>query len=137
MKRGIRIWLVAVGGFLCFAELYGRNEGSNDPTVGDVVDPDHVLPAVIEFADAAVFFECNATDVDLGMQLFFDAEGWETVQISGPVGKLASHSVQISGPVGKLASHSEAAVQLFWCKTLNRTSRDWHVCFALLSLSVG
>ncbi len=104
MKRGIRIWLVAVGGFLCLAGLYGCNEDSNDPAVGDVVDPDPVLPAVIEFADAAVFFEFNATDVDLGMQLFFDAEGWETVQISGPV--------------GKLASHSEAAAQLFWCKTI-------------------
>jgi hypothetical protein len=42
--------------------------------------------AVIEFADAAIFFEFNATDLDLGLQLFFDAEGWQEVVVSSPDG---------------------------------------------------
>ena len=38
---------------------------------------------VIDFADTKIFFEFNSTDLDLGIQIFFDAEGWEEVEVSG------------------------------------------------------
>jgi hypothetical protein len=38
----------------------------------------------IPFADAEVFFELNATDRDLGLQVFLDAEGWERVVVADP-----------------------------------------------------
>lgn len=37
-----------------------------------------------EFEDAEVFFEFNATDNDLGLQIFLDAEGWDKVDVSDP-----------------------------------------------------
>lgn len=44
----------------------------------------------VEFAEAEIFFEFNSTDLDLGMHLFFDAEGWENVSVSGPDGTVFS-----------------------------------------------
>ena len=41
---------------------------------------------VIEFDEAKIFFEFNATDLDLGIHIFFDAEGWKEVRVSGPGG---------------------------------------------------
>ncbi len=42
---------------------------------------------VEQFADTKIFFEFNATDNDLGIQLFFDGPGWEEVEVSGPGGR--------------------------------------------------
>ncbi len=41
----------------------------------------------IEFAETEIFFEFNSTDLDLGIQIFFDAEGWEEVEVEDPEGK--------------------------------------------------
>ena len=43
---------------------------------------------VIEFDEAEVFFEFNATDLDLGIHIFFDAEAWQAVQVRGPGGTI-------------------------------------------------
>jgi hypothetical protein len=43
---------------------------------------------VVEFADTEIFFEFNSTDLDLGIQLFFDAPGWKRVTVKGPDGRL-------------------------------------------------
>lgn len=42
----------------------------------------------IEFAETAIFFEFNSTDRDLGIQIFFDAEGWKEVEVKGPDGSI-------------------------------------------------
>ncbi|MDX1547224.1 MAG: hypothetical protein R3247_09565 [Rhodothermales bacterium] len=47
-------------------------------------DGDALTGAVIPFADAEVFFEFNATDNDLGLQLFLDAEGWDRIRVADP-----------------------------------------------------
>ena len=41
---------------------------------------------VVEFAEARIFLEFNATDLDLGIHIAFDAEGWEKVEVKGPGG---------------------------------------------------
>lgn len=38
----------------------------------------------IEFDEAFVFFEYNATDLDLGIHMKLDAEGWEKIDVRGP-----------------------------------------------------
>ncbi len=40
----------------------------------------------IEFADLAIFFEFNATDNDLGVQVFLDAMDWKRVRARNPDG---------------------------------------------------
>lgn len=35
----------------------------------------------VEFDEAEIFFEYNSTDQDLGIQIFFDAEGWKEVEV--------------------------------------------------------
>ncbi len=39
------------------------------------------------FADAALFFEFNSTDNDLGLQLFLDSDGWKRVRVLDPGSK--------------------------------------------------
>jgi hypothetical protein len=39
------------------------------------------------FDDAAVFFELNTTDTDMGFQVFLDAEGWKRVSLTDPEGR--------------------------------------------------
>jgi hypothetical protein len=39
-----------------------------------------------EFDETEIFFEFNSTDNDLGIQIFFDAEGWEDVEVEDPEG---------------------------------------------------
>ena len=39
---------------------------------------------VIEFAETKIFLEFNSTDLDLGIHIFFDAVGWEEVEVNGP-----------------------------------------------------
>lgn len=46
--------------------------------------------AQVEFDEAAIFFEYNSTDQDLGIQIFFDATGWEEVEVEGPDGTIFS-----------------------------------------------
>jgi len=41
----------------------------------------------IELDDAQIFFEENATDGDLGLQFFFDGEGWQSISILDANGK--------------------------------------------------
>ena len=41
----------------------------------------------IEFDDTAIFLELNDTDGDLGIQLFWDAEGWKEVEVKDPEGE--------------------------------------------------
>jgi hypothetical protein len=41
---------------------------------------------VIKFAEAKIFFEFNAKDLDLGIHMLFDAEPWEEVMVQGPDG---------------------------------------------------
>lgn len=41
----------------------------------------------IEFDEAEIFFEFNSTDNDLGIQIFFDAEGWKEVEVQDPEGE--------------------------------------------------
>lgn len=41
---------------------------------------------VVEFAETEIFFEFNSTDNDLGIQIFFDAEGWKQVEVEDPEG---------------------------------------------------
>ncbi len=44
----------------------------------------------VEFAETAVLLEFNSTDLDLGLHIFFDAEGWERVRVTGPGGNVFS-----------------------------------------------
>jgi hypothetical protein len=41
---------------------------------------------VIKFAEARIFFEYNAKDLDLGIHMAFDGEGWKEVEVRGPDG---------------------------------------------------
>lgn len=56
----------------------------------------------IEFDEAEVFFEFNSTDLDLGLHLFFDAEGWEKVSVRGPNG--TTFTVKNGGSLKDLGS---------------------------------
>jgi hypothetical protein len=42
----------------------------------------------IPFDDAQIFFEFNSTDLDLGIQIFLDADGWVEVEVTGPDGRI-------------------------------------------------
>lgn len=44
--------------------------------------------ALVELEEAAVFFEFNTTDLDLGIQLFWDGEGWTEMEVTGPDGEI-------------------------------------------------
>ena len=43
--------------------------------------------AATPFDDARVFFELNATDRDMGLQVFLDAAGWQKVSLHDPQGR--------------------------------------------------
>ncbi len=58
------------------------------PLVCQTDEEDDGTGIEVEFAAAEVFFEFNSTDLDLGLHIFFDAEGWERVKVSGPGGKV-------------------------------------------------
>ncbi|MGH7579585.1 MAG: hypothetical protein ACREM9_05390 [Gemmatimonadales bacterium] len=51
------------------------------------------------FADAALFFELNSTDDDLGLQLFLDADGWKRVRLLDP----GRNQIVLMEAAGKLA----------------------------------
>jgi hypothetical protein len=42
----------------------------------------------IPFDEAEVFFEFNSTDLDLGFDIFMDAEPWTSVRVIGPGGRI-------------------------------------------------
>jgi hypothetical protein len=48
---------------------------------------DEVSGAVTPFAAAALFLEFNATDKDMGLQLFVDSDGWKRVRVLDPSNK--------------------------------------------------
>jgi hypothetical protein len=54
----------------------------------------------IAFEDAKILIELNATDEDVGMQVFLDGEGWRKVKISDPDGRKI-FDVKTKGSVGK------------------------------------
>jgi hypothetical protein len=51
------------------------------------------------FDDAALFFEFNTTDNDLGLQLFLDSEGWRRVRVIDP----AANEIVLLEAKGRLA----------------------------------
>lgn len=55
----------------------------------------------VPFPDAQLFFEFNATDNDLGVQLFLDAPGWKRVRVFDP-GRDTIAVFIASGRLGKL-----------------------------------
>ncbi len=73
-----KLLLLLIIGVLPFYIIGGCNGDGDNGNDGDQ----------IPFADAEVFFEFNATDLDLGIHIFFDAEGWEEVKVSGPGGTI-------------------------------------------------
>lgn len=50
--------------------------------------PARAAKPTIEFAETEIFFEFNSTDLDLGIQIFFDADGWRNVKVTGPGGRI-------------------------------------------------
>lgn len=55
----------------------------------------------IPFSEARIIIEFNATDQDVGIQIFLDAEGWEEVEVFGPNGAMI-FDVSAEGSVGEL-----------------------------------
>jgi hypothetical protein len=54
---------------------------------------------MVELDEAEIFFEENATDKDLGIQLFLDGEGWQRIKIYDPRWKKIL-DVKVHGSVG-------------------------------------
>ncbi len=73
MRKTSRIWLVVA--VAATALLLGAASSAV------LADEDE---EVVEFDETAIFFEYNSTDKDLGIQIFFDAPGWNEVKIYGP-----------------------------------------------------
>lgn len=62
----------------------------------------HAEVAGVPFADAELFFELNATDDDLGLQLFLDTdEGWKRVRVLDP-GRRDMLVFQTAGKLSRL-----------------------------------
>jgi hypothetical protein len=64
--------------------------------------PACTVPAQSEnlLKQAKIIIEHNATDKDTGFQIFFDAEGWDKMSVTGPNGKIAEFLPQ--GSVNEL-----------------------------------
>jgi hypothetical protein len=62
-------------------------------------DQAEVSGAATPFADAALFFEFNATDNDMGLQLFLDSDGWKRVRVLDP----GSNQIVLLEAQGKLS----------------------------------
>ncbi len=68
-------------------EASGEAVDARSQTAGETLGLDEsedIAGPKIPFADTEVFFEFNSTDNDLGLQIFLDAEGWETVRVKDP-----------------------------------------------------
>jgi len=55
----------------------------------------------IPFDEAKIIIELNATDEDVGIQIFLDGEGWEEVEVVGPDGQTI-FEVAGQGSVGEI-----------------------------------
>jgi hypothetical protein len=58
---------------------------------------------VVELDEAEIFFEENATDGDLGIQIFLDGEPWRRVRVISPEGRTIFY-VRNGGSVGEIGS---------------------------------
>lgn len=81
----------------------GESEDSSDDgsESGDSSDSG-VSSEPVEFAEAKIFFEFNSTDLDLGTHIFFDAVGWNEVEVIGPDGTI--FEVENGGGLGVIGS---------------------------------
>ncbi len=52
------------------------------------VAPAWAAKPTVPFAEQEIFFEFNSTDLDLGIQIFFDADAWRQVKVTGPGGRI-------------------------------------------------
>ncbi len=55
-----------------------------------------------QFDETEIFFEFNSTDLDLGLHIFFDAEGWKEVEVKGPNGEI--FEVENDGSLNEIGS---------------------------------
>lgn len=69
--------------------------------IDEAAAADEASAVGVPFADAELFFEFNATDNDLGVQLFLDAPGWKRVRVFDP-GRDTIAVFIASGRLGKL-----------------------------------
>jgi hypothetical protein len=51
----------------------------------------------IKYADANLFIETNATDKDIGLQLFADAEAWDSFKLFDPKGRVLMQKASTEG----------------------------------------
>ena len=78
---------------------------------GGVEGLNEIAGVEVPFADAEVFFEFNATDNDLGLQVFLDAEGWRKVTVSNEeIGRIIRlETVGLLSQLGITELHFERA----------------------------
>ena len=69
------------------------------PAVWLGVGTSGAAPQAVEFSDARLKVEINATDGDAGLQLFLDGEAWNEVELLDPQGNPIIE-VDVSGPAG-------------------------------------
>jgi hypothetical protein len=63
----------------------------------------------LKYADADLFIETNATDKDIGLQLFADAEAWNSFKLFDPKGRML---MQRASTEGRL--HGWGLTEFFW-----------------------
>jgi hypothetical protein len=63
----------------------------------------------LKYADADLFIETNATDKDIGLQLFADAEAWDSFKLFDPKGRML---MQRASTEGRL--HGWGLTEFFW-----------------------
>ncbi len=63
----------------------------------------------LKYADANLFIETNATDKDIGLQLFADAEAWDSFKLFDPDGRML---MQRASTEGRL--HGWGLTEFFW-----------------------
>jgi hypothetical protein len=85
--RMLPVFLVAVVALVLVYAALGRSAEQNN---GDTIQqPSRQASAQVRsFAAADVFFQFNATERDIGIHGFFDAEGWKQVRIVSPDGRI-------------------------------------------------
>ena len=96
-------------GFEVLAIEVGGNQtitGGSFETMGSGASADRTIGSrgggsQIPFEDATIIVELNDTDQDAGIQIFFDGEGWEEVEILNPDGETI-FSAEAQGSVGEI-----------------------------------
>lgn len=77
-------------------------DGPTSGAAGAEVDLElPVAGAPVEFSDLSIFLEYNATDEDLGVQIFLDAEDWDRLRARDPLGRTVL-SFRALGELGDL-----------------------------------